>query len=203
MMTDRTPVQGLALAGALLATWDGLHPLFDQWFQAGADAKNKGAHGRHRVYRDGTVVGQEDAGDDRSGQRTMTASRLGWLSAARHVAAYSAGQLVGTIAVTRTLGHRVPAGALLTGAAVNAVTHVVIDRRRPLIWLADKAGKGGYVEHCTVVRKIDESGDAQTETSGPGSAVFELDQALHRAIGVGAALTTTWLTLRATKKGRA
>ncbi|MFJ8388559.1 hypothetical protein ACIQ9Q_29360 [Streptomyces sp. NPDC094438] len=204
MMTDRwTAVHGLALTGALLATWDGLHPLFDQWFQAGRDAANKGACGDHLVYRDGTPVGEEPDGDDRTGQPTMSATRLGWISAARHVASYSAGQLAGTVIVTRTLGYRVPVGALLAGAGINGFTHLVIDKRQPLLWLASRVGKGGYVEHCTVVRKVDEEGAAQVESSGPGSAAFELDQALHRAIGVGAALVTSWISLRSTKKGRA
>ncbi len=203
MMTDRsTAVQGLALVGALLATWDGLHPLFDQWAQASRDAVNKGAHGDHLVYRDGTPVGEEAENDDRTGQRTMTATRLGWISASRHVAGYTAGQLAGTVAVTRALGYRVPAGALLTGAGINALTHLVIDKRQPLLWLAAKAGKGGYVEHCTVVRNVDEEGNARAEDSGPGTAAFELDQAAHRAIGVAAALVTTWITLRAERKGQ-
>ncbi|WP_328691530.1 hypothetical protein OHT20_04985 [Streptomyces caniferus] len=38
------------------------------------------------------------------------------------------------------------------------------------------------------------------DVSGPGTAYMELDQAAHRAIGVAAALVTTWLTLR--KGGR-
>ncbi|RPK32407.1 hypothetical protein EES39_38635 [Streptomyces sp. ADI92-24] len=174
-----------------------------KWFQAGRDAANKGACGDHLVYRDGTAVGEESEEDDRTGCPTMTATRLGWISAARHVASYSAGQLAGTVIVTRSLGYRVPIGALLAGAGINGFTHLVIDKRQPLLWLASQAGKGGYVDHCTVVRNIDEKGTVQVESSGPGSAAFELDQALHRAIGVGAALVTSWLTLRSTRKGRA
>ncbi|WP_371801571.1 hypothetical protein OHA38_43425 (plasmid) [Streptomyces sp. NBC_01732] len=204
MMTDRSPsVQGLALIGALVATWDGLHPFWDQWGQPGRDAKNKGAYGDHLVYRDGTPVGKEPEGDDRAGHLTMTATCLGWVSAARHVAIYTAGQLAGTVVCTRALGYRVPVGALLAGTGINAVTHLVIDKRQPLLWMASRAGKGGYVEHCTVVRDVDEEGTVRVESSGPGSAAFELDQALHRAIGVGAALVTTWLTLRSAKKGQA
>lgn len=204
MMTDRpASVQALALAGALLATWDSLHPLFDQWFQDGKDAVNKGACGHHLVYRDGTPVGQETEGEDRTGHPTMTATRLGWISAARHVASYTAGQLTGTVVLTRALGYRVPASALAAGAGINAITHLVIDRRQPLLWLAARAGKGGYVEHCTVVRRLDRDGAAVVAESGPGSAVFELDQALHRAIGAVAAVTTAWLAIRSTRKGRA
>ncbi|MFE4264518.1 hypothetical protein [Streptomyces sp. NPDC056883] len=203
MMTDRSaPVQALALTGALLATWDALHPLFDQWCQGSQDAANKGAHGRHLVYRDGTPVGREPKGGRGSGQPTMTATRLGWISAARHVASYSAGQLTGTVLLTRALGYRVPASALAAGAGINALTHLVIDKRQPLLWLAAKAGKSGYVEHCTVVRHLDADGTARVEDSGPGTAAFELDQALHRAIGAVAAVTTAWMAIHATKKGR-
>ncbi|MFE2529779.1 hypothetical protein ACFXEL_36770 [Streptomyces sp. NPDC059382] len=202
MMTDRSvPAQALALTGALLATWDALHPLFDQWAQDSRDAANKGSHGHHLVYRDGTPVGKETVGDDRNGQLTMTATRLGWISAARHVASYSVGQLTGTVLLTRALGYRVPAAALAVGTGINAITHLVIDKRQPLLWLAAKAGKRGYVEHCTVVRRVDQDGTARAEGSGPGTAAFELDQALHRAIGAIAAVTTAWLTIHTTTKG--
>ncbi|MET9427921.1 MULTISPECIES: hypothetical protein [unclassified Streptomyces] len=109
-------------------------------------------------------------------------------------------QLASTLAVTRTLGYRVPAGALLTGAAINAITHGILDRRDPLLWLAEQAGKGGYIKHATVVRKAGEAWpEPVQDVSGPGTALMELDQAAHRAIGVAAALVTTWITLR---KGR-
>lgn len=200
MMTDRpAPAQALALTGALLETWDALHPLFDQWAQGSRDAANKGAHGRHLVYRDGTPAGPEARGEDRSGQPTMTATRLGWISAARHVS-YSAGQLTGTVLLTRALGYRVPASALAVGAGINAITHLVIDKRQPLLWLAAKAGKGGYVEHCTVVRHVDEDGTAARRTQGLAPPLSS--QALHRAIGAVAAVTTAWLTIHAMKKGR-
>ncbi|WP_240439331.1 hypothetical protein [Streptomyces europaeiscabiei] len=106
-------------------------------------------------------------------------------------------QLASTIAVTRTLGYRVPVSALLTGAAINAITHGIIDRRDPLIWLAEKAGKSGYLNHATVVRKVGTMWpEPVQDVSGPGTALMELDQAAHRAIGVAAALVTTWITLR-------
>lgn len=85
---------------------------------------------------------------------------------------YSAVQLASALAVTRTLGYRVPASALLTGAAINAITHGVLDRREPLLWLAGKAGKSSYIKHATVVRK---AGDEGTDVSGPGTALMELD----------------------------
>ncbi|MFE3785182.1 hypothetical protein ACFXPA_44195 [Amycolatopsis sp. NPDC059090] len=117
---------------------------------------------------------------------------------ARHVAGYSAGQLAAAVAVTRVLGHRVPLAALLAGTAVNAVTHYVIDRREPLKKAAQALGKGGYLEHATVQRR-----PGAVDEAGPGTALMELDQAAHRAIGVLASLTTTWLALRSRRASRA
>ncbi|WP_275293209.1 hypothetical protein [Amycolatopsis sp. La24] len=123
--------------------------------------------------------------------------REGARHCARHVASYSAGQVAAAVAVTRVLGFRVPLGALLAGTAVNAVTHYVIDRREPLKKAARAAGLGGYLDHATVQRR-----PGVVDESGPGTALMELDQAAHRAIGVLASLTTTWLALRSCRTGR-
>lgn len=184
----------LALLGALAAVFGEMHPLLDQWAQRAADAASKGLHGGHMVYRDGTPVGTETGGGH-AGKAVMTAGQLGRRAAARHAACYTAGQVAAAIAVTRVLGYRIPARALLAGAAVNALTHAVIDRRDPLLWLAARAGKGGYIDHCAAVR-MSADGKLTTEVSGPGTALMELDQALHRAIGVAAALVTAWLATR-------
>ncbi|MEU2961219.1 hypothetical protein [Streptomyces albidoflavus] len=61
--------------------------------------------------------------------------------------------------------------------------------------LAKKTRKTGYIEHCQAVR-LDDEGTVTKELTGPGSAWMELDAALHRAIGVGAAAVTVWLTTR-------
>lgn len=183
----------LALLGTLIGLFGELHPALDQWAQNSQDAVCKGLYGDYLVYRDGTPVGQGT--EDRAGQPTMTATRLGRLSVARHVASYSAGQLAGTIVATRALGYRVPARALLAGAVINAATHAVIDRREPLLWLATKAGQREYIDHCTAAR-VNADGTVHAELSGPGSALMELDQSLHRLIGVGAAVVTTWAATR-------
>ena len=128
----------------------------------------------------------------------MTATQLGRRACAHHVASYTAVQLASTVAVTRSLGYRIPPAALLAGAAINAGTHYVIDRRAPLLRLADRAGKMGYVEHCSALRKKDD-GSIVVEQSGPGTALFELDQAAHRVVGLAAAAVATW---RATRHGR-
>ncbi|MFD8938580.1 hypothetical protein ACFV0R_25575 [Streptomyces sp. NPDC059578] len=197
-MTDNlNTIKSLALFAALATAFDGLHPLCDQWVQNDKDACGKGLHGDHLVRRDGTPV-SESSGHQ---AQTMTASAYGRRAAARHVASYSAVQLAAAVAITRSLGHRVPAGALLAGTAINAITHGVIDRRDPLIWLAKKAGKYGYVQHATVVRKAGgestEHPEPVQDVAGPGTALMELDQALHRAIGVAAAAVTAYIAARA------
>jgi hypothetical protein len=197
-MTDRLrAIEGLALVAALTAVFDGVHALGDQFVQNPHDATTKGMHGSHLVYKnDGSPVEENPWRHGKEG-RTCTASAYGRRSVSRHVASYSAVQLASTLAVTRTLGYRVPASALLTGAAINAITHGILDRREPLLWLAEKAGK---IKHATVVRKVGGEGTeypkAVQDVSGPGTALMELDQAAHRAIGVAAALVTTWITLR-------
>ncbi|MEU7163831.1 hypothetical protein AB0A70_04190 [Streptomyces morookaense] len=191
-MHQHSGLQRLALFGTLLATFSELHPLADQWAQSSEAAATKGLHGRQRVYRDGTPAGE---GNEGRTDRTMAASALGRRGVVRHVTSYGIVQLSGTVAVTRALGYRVPARALLAGAAINLATHAAIDRREPLLWLARKANKDGYINHCTATR-VAEDGSVHTELSGPGTALLELDQALHRAIGVTAALVTTWLATR-------
>jgi hypothetical protein len=189
----RPVLERLALLGTLAAVFGELHPLCDQWVQRDGVAALKGLRGDRKVWRDGTPVGEET--DDRSGQRACTAGQAGRRAAARHVASYTAGQLAGVIAVTRALGYRIPPRALLAGAAVNGVTHFVIDRREPLLWLADRTGKRGYIDHCHAVR-VSADGAPAAEMSGPGTALMELDQALHRAIGPAAAAVTAWLAAR-------
>jgi hypothetical protein len=175
-------IERLALLGTLIGLFGELHPVLDQWAQNSKDSQCKGLYGDELVYRDGTPVGQET--EDRTGHPTMTATELGRLSVARHVASYSAGQLAGTIAATRALGYRVPVGALLVGAAINAATHAVIDRREPLLWLAKKAGKKGYVDHCTAAR-VAADGTVSAELSGPGTALMELDLLCTNAVAGG------------------
>ncbi|MFV2172389.1 hypothetical protein ACFHW2_11595 [Actinomadura sp. LOL_016] len=163
-MNDRT-LRGLALYGALLATFGETHPFCDQILQDSDDAKDKGKPGW-----------------------------TGRCACARHVAAYTAGQTATAAAVTLALGYRLPARAWVAGAAVNGVTHYVIDRRKPLIKFLRSpwVGKAEYLAYETVQRRpgeIDSGG-------GPGTALMEMDQAAHRLIGVAAAAVTTWLAVR-------
>ncbi|MFJ7063570.1 hypothetical protein ACIQVA_38995 [Streptomyces microflavus] len=124
----------------------------------------------------------------------MTTSHLGRRAVAFHMASYTAVHLAATIGITRVFGYRVTPAALLAGAAINASTPAAIDRGALLLWLAKKTKKTGYIEQkCQTVR-MDDEGALTREVNGPGIAWMELDAALQRAVGVGAAAVTTWLT---------
>lgn len=93
-----------------------------KFVQNSHDAMTKGMHGSHLVYKnDGSPVEDNPWRTGKEG-RTCTASAYGRRSVSRHVASYSAVQLASTFAVTRVLGYRVPASALLTGVTINAIT---------------------------------------------------------------------------------
>ncbi|GAA3831669.1 hypothetical protein GCM10022380_57790 [Amycolatopsis tucumanensis] len=163
-MNRRRSVRELALFGALQAVFSDVHPYCDQILQSSEDATKKGLSGRE-----------------------------GAKHCARHVATYTAGQTVASVAVTSVLGYRLPLRALAAGTAVNAVTHYVIDRREPFKrFLRSKfVGKGGYLAHATVQRR-----EGVVDEGGPGTALMEMDQAAHRLIGVAASLLTTYLATR-------
>lgn len=167
-MSNRA-LRALALYAALETTFADIHPFCDQIVQNSEDAVNKGKPGP-----------------------------LGRAACARHVATYSLVQYVTALGVTSALGYRVPTSALLAGTALNGLTHYVIDRREPLkrFLRTRLIGKSGYLAHATVVRREDKSGKLVIDEGGPGTALMELDQATHRAIGVGAALLTAWLAVR-------
>lgn len=185
-------VERLALFGTLLAAFGEVHPFCDQWVQGSTTARCKRLYGAHRVYTDGTPVADSPA---RPGALTMAASVRGRLAVASHVASYTAVQTGVAVGVTRAFGYRVPPGAMVAGIAVNAATHAVLDRGAALLWIADRTRKRGYIDHCTAARVADD-GTVTAEVNGPGTAWLELDAALHRVIGVGAAALTTWLTTR-------
>ncbi|WP_128380334.1 hypothetical protein [Streptomyces cavernae] len=188
-------IERLALFGSLLAAFGEIHPFCDHWAQGSETARCKRLYGPQLVSRDGRPVDAEDTA--RSAEPTMTASARGRRAVALHVATYTAIQTGAATGLTRAFGYRVPASALLAGAAINGVTHAAIDRGAFFLWLAKKARQTGYIEHCQAVR-LDKDDTPKKEINGPGTAWIELDAALHRVIGVGAAAVTTWL---ATRKG--
>lgn len=92
---------------------------------------------------------------------------------AKHVLTYTAGGAALLMAVAAWLGLPLRPGWVIAGLTLNAITHYVADLRAPLRWLAVKIGQRGYIEHVTVQRP---AGPADT---GPGTALFHLDQAWH------------------------
>lgn len=187
----------MAVFAATLATNVALHSGFDLWGQSSRDAGDKDMHGDALVYAgDGAPV---DAVEHRPGARTCTVSQLGRAAATRHVAVYTFGQMAAVAVVLRVLGYRVPLGALVAGGLVTGVPHWVIDRRRPLFWLADRTRHRGFLDEATVMRRPGEEPD----DGGPGSALYELDAALHLGTAVAAALVTALVTARTSRGGAA
>jgi hypothetical protein len=195
----RTTVEALALFAALLATFGELHPACDHWVQGSTTARCKRLYGQHLVYRDGTGV---DSDQLRPGAAMLTASARGRQAAASHVASYTALQVGAALAITRALGYRIPTTALLAGTAVNALTHAALDRGALLLWVADRTGKRGYLNHCQAAR-LHADGTVTAEINGPGTAWLALDDAAHRAIGVTAAAVTTRLAVRKSRRSHA
>ncbi|QWF81071.1 hypothetical protein HUW46_04496 [Amycolatopsis sp. CA-230715] len=127
----------------------------------------------------------------------MPARVVGRRAATSHVLTYAAGQLVVTEAVVRVLGLRLPWRARLAGAVINFGTHWIIDRRRFLLWLAKRVNhKDTFIAYATVMRKPDTEPDA----SGPGTALYDLDQRLHKALGIVAAAVAARLAVPGSRR---
>lgn len=161
-------LRGIAIFGALLATFGEMHPFCDQFVQSSADATAKGKPGWQ-------------------GRRAC----------AHHVLTYTATQYAAAEAITRALGAPVRPGPMLAGQALTAISHYVIDRRTPFTrFLRSRlVGKSEYLDYASVVRPGHPSGVIY-DASGPGTAYMELDQAAHRFLGVASALITAWLATR-------
>ncbi|SFB64770.1 hypothetical protein SAMN05216266_14714 [Amycolatopsis marina] len=201
MTTQPTPdrvVARIALFGALASAFHGAHLWADHWLQRPKDAVLKGLHGDELVYpSDGTLVCEVEG--PREGEVPVPACVVGRRATTSHVLTYAAGQLVVTEAVARTLGMRSPWRARLVGAAINFGTHWIIDRRRFLLWLAQRVNhKDTFISYATVMRKP----DTPPDTSGPGTALYDLDQGLHKALGIVAAAVTARLAVPGPRRRR-
>lgn len=102
----------------------------------------------------------------------------GQKACAGHVATYTAVSALGSLAASKFLGQRIHWPSWLAGQAITAITHYVIDRRVPLRKLATALGKEDYLTGSTVVRKP----GGKAELGGPGTALMELDQSLHKLL---------------------
>lgn len=181
---------GLSLVGALGITFDQIADVMDQWGQPAWAAIHKRTYGDHLVYLDGVRVGQEK--NDRTGQRTLTATQLGRLACAYHVALYMAGQVSATFLICRLVGYRIPLAAVAAGVAINAPTHFLLDRGNAVEALALVFDKDDYLQDFTVVRKEGEP----AHKNGEGTGWNALDRSAHRGIGLLATAVTVWLALR-------
>jgi hypothetical protein len=122
--------------------------------------------GDHWVQTSGQAYGK---GLDRIGCNRKAAV---W-HCAKHVMSWTATTTLFLLAAAWWLRLPLQPGWLVAGILLNAVTHFVADLRTPLIRLGRLLGRGGYLDHVGVVRP---SGPA---SSGPGTGLFELDQAWH------------------------
>ncbi len=199
MTTTQLPdhaVERIALFGALASAFHGSHLWADRWLQRPKDAVLKGLHGDDLVY---PSDGKSAAEVSRENETPVPACVVGRRAATAHVLTYAAGQLVVTEAVARILGLRLPWRARLAGAVINFGTHWIIDRRRFLLWLAKRVNhKDTFIAVATVMRKP----DTEPDTSGPGTALSDLDQGLHKLLGVIAAAVMAHLAIPARRRVR-
>jgi hypothetical protein len=92
---------------------------------------------------------------------------------AKHVASWTTTTTVFLLAACWWLRLPLRPGWLVAGILLNALTHFIADLRVPLIRLGRLLGRTGYIETVGVVRP------AGAASTGPGTALFELDQAWH------------------------
>ncbi|WP_335991694.1 DUF3307 domain-containing protein [Glycomyces sp. MUSA5-2] len=105
-----------------------------------------------------------------------TAGAAGHRACLTHVLTYLATCLVAVLAVTAALGilDTLTATGVVVGLVVNGLTHYVVDRRKPLVFLARLTGHGGWID------------------SGDPEAAYKLDQSWHLGwLLVSAVLTVT------------
>lgn len=104
----------------------------------------------------------------------------GWLArraCAAHVATYTAVCLAALLILAWRTGLPLNPTTVTAGLGINAVSHYFADRRTPLRRLACRLGRSGYLQHATVVRQP----GAHADTTGPGTALFHLDESWHIA----------------------
>ncbi|OPC84204.1 hypothetical protein B4N89_27670 [Embleya scabrispora] len=101
--------------GAVAAILLAAHHVGDYWLQTHGQAQAKGKPGAE-------------------GRRACAA----------HVATYTLGQAAALAAADRYLGLGIRRRRAVTGLAVSAATHYLVDRRRPLEAIANRLGKGKF-----------------------------------------------------------
>jgi len=143
-MTDLGSVGSTAVFAAVYVALHASHRVADHWVQTSHQACNK--------------------------------DRAGWVgrwNCLKHVASYTATNLVALWALVVFLDVDLSGVRVMAGLAVSASTHYFADRRTPLRWVARVTGAEGYFQLGAKRRD-----DGRFEY-GPGTGQFELDQAWH------------------------
>ena len=138
----------LGRLGGTFALLYGSHPIADLWVQTNWQAATKGGQGADARRACATHVA------------TLTAT---------HALALTAGALA--------TGERLPLRRVAAGLAVNAATHYVIDRRKPLRRLAELLAATGKPEF----HDLGMPRDGHDDNPCLGTGAYALDQALHSA----------------------
>lgn len=111
----------------------------------------------------GHKVGDYWIQSDHQATHKALCNRTGRVECAKHVASLTATQAVFLTAASLSTGQKLGARRLAAGLAVNAVSHYIADRRRPIAWLAGRTGKA----------KFHDMGEV------PATGASYLDQAWH------------------------
>ena len=128
---------------AIFAALFGAHQVADHWVPTDAQAARKGMPGR-------------------AGRVACTA----------HVATYTATALVFLAPVLLLLDVHISVWRLAAGLAFSAVTHWVIDRRWPLVWLAERTGSRRFV-------RLGCPRPGHDDNPSLGTGAYALDQSAH------------------------
>lgn len=112
---------------------------------------------------------------------------------ARHVASYAGTQALALVAADRLLGMGLKPSRIAAAVTVSAATHWFIDRRWPVLRLAEVLGKTGCQRYgrCSNDEHHDAEFDCDTGfhgLGGPLGGAYILDQAAHHLMEAVAAV---------------
>ncbi|MEU5543567.1 transcriptional regulator [Streptomyces sioyaensis] len=114
--------------------------------------------------------------------QSATKGRPGWtgrLAGARHVATLTATKLALLLPVAALLGLRLSVLGLVTGLAVDAMTHWWADRRSTLAWLAKVTGKTEFYNLGTAAHTAHPVTADGKPAAHLGTGAYALDQSFH------------------------
>jgi hypothetical protein len=146
MHTDPASLATLGRAATFGAAFVSLfvaHQLADHWVQTDAQACRKGAAGW-----------------------------AGRIACTWHVVTYTATALVVLVVVGAALGLTASPTRVAVALAISAVSHWVIDRRWPLVWLAERTGSRKFV-------RMGAPREGHDDNPSLGTGAYALDQSAH------------------------